>query len=485
MEEMQKKTISSIVACALACLLIAAPFLSVALTGILLPPQYEDTYYGQLSVMVEKLKATKGKKVVVVGNSAVAFGVDSALLERLLNEGGLEYKAVNFGLYGAIGTRMMLDLSEEFIGEGDIVIFAPELIEQSLSEYFSAEHAWYALDGEPSLLGLLDRSLQRELRANYLAHASRKFKQSRSGATAQGSGVYAKSSFDERGDLKNYDRPNNVLQGGVDANSRIVLDGTMYESTFVEYVNSYAKLVQSRGASVYYAFTPIMADSVVIEDENAAERFYDHVDEAFAFPILNDLSECILESGWFYDSAVHLNSAGMTMHTINLVNDLKNALGNTTKTDCAIPEMPLLPQPELEGEGNNEHAGMFSYRQDGNYYTITGLTEAGKREKALVLPYQVDGLYVNAISESAFRDNRVVESITVQANIKTLPDGCFSGCDNLERLVLKHESPTDVAVGYYLLDGAEACRIYVAQSALSAFKNNYFWGRYAKRMQAE
>ncbi len=473
------------VAYILVCLFILTPFLSVFLTGMMIPPQYEDTYYGQLAVMVDKLKNTQEKKVVVVGNSAVAFGVDSALMEALLNDGGLDYKVVNFGLYGAIGTKMMLDLSEEYIGEGDIVLFSPELIKQSLSDYFSAEHAWYAIDSDLSMFGLLDKALQRELSLNYVTYASGKFKQSQSGIPAQGSGIYAKSSFDENGDLKNYDRAHNVLQGGVDVNNLITLESTMYASTFVEYVNSYAKFIEGRGASIYYAFMPVMADSVIIESEDAAEYFYDWVDGAFDFPILNDLYECILDSGWFYDSNVHLNSAGMTLHTVNLVNNIKNALGNTTKTNCTIPEMPILPQPNLEGEGDNRHADMFTYQQEGNYYTVTGLTERGKQAKELIIPYQVDGLYINAFSVNVFKNDSVVESITVQDNIKTLSDRSFSGCVNLKKLIVKHQSPTDISVGYYLLEGAGNCQIYVQDSAIGAFKNNYFWGRYAKQLQTE
>lgn len=466
-------------------ILIIAPFLSVFLTGILLPPQYADTYYGQLAVMVDKLKNTEGRKVVVVGNSAVAFGVDSALMERLLKEGGLEYEVVNFGLYGALGTKMMLDLSEEYIEEGDIVIFAPELNEQSLSTYFSAEQAWYAIDSDFSLFSLLDKQSKKELSCNYFGYVSGKFKYSQSGEVAQGSGVYAKSSFDENGDLKNYERANNVMTSGVDSNNLIPLKDSMYSLTFVNYVNDYAKKVKKIGASMYYAFAPMNAEAVVIDGENSAENFYDAVEQMFAFPVMNDLSDCILESGWFYDSNVHLNSAGMTLYTVNLVDNLKNMLGNTTKTECVIPEMPVLPQPDLVGEGDNSCADMFVYKQEGNYYTVTGLTEKGKSAKELVIPYQVDGLYIQSFTTDVFKNNKVVESITVQENIKNLSDRSFYGCENLSKLILKHTSPSDIAVGYYLLEGAETCKICVEQSALGAFKNNYFWGRYAKQLQME
>ena len=39
------------------------------------PPRYDETYYGELSHMVDRLKETEGKKIVFVGNSAMAFGI--------------------------------------------------------------------------------------------------------------------------------------------------------------------------------------------------------------------------------------------------------------------------------------------------------------------------------------------------------------------------------------------------------------------------
>ena len=121
---------------------VCIPFAGIYMAGRLIPPQYSETYYGALSDLYSRLKETQGKKIVVLGNSNVAFGVDSALAERLLREGGLDYSVCNFGLYGSLGTKMMCELAYEEIGAGDVVIFTPELFAQSLSTYFSAEEAW-------------------------------------------------------------------------------------------------------------------------------------------------------------------------------------------------------------------------------------------------------------------------------------------------------------------------------------------------------
>ena len=127
------------------------PLLAVFLTGICLPPQFALTWYGAYPALYRHLEETEGNKIIIVGNSNIAFGSDSALAEQLLREGGLDYSVCNFGLYGSLGTKMMLDIAMSEAEEGDIIILATELAGQSLSTYFSATEAWYALDGDMSL----------------------------------------------------------------------------------------------------------------------------------------------------------------------------------------------------------------------------------------------------------------------------------------------------------------------------------------------
>ena len=76
--------------------------------GAALPEYYGESYYAELPAMVEKLKTTQGPKIVLVGGSNVAFGVDSALMEDLLSQAGESYTVCNFGLYAAVGTSAML-----------------------------------------------------------------------------------------------------------------------------------------------------------------------------------------------------------------------------------------------------------------------------------------------------------------------------------------------------------------------------------------
>lgn len=482
---MGSKTKNRLVVVILTCLFVLlsviAPFLCVFSAGVCISPRYSETFYGELAPMFDRLKNAQGKKIIVVGNSNVAFGVDSALAQRLLTEAGEEYEVCNFGLYGALGTKMMCELSKPYIAEGDIVVFTPELNEQALSCYFSAQEAWYALDGDLSMYGCFSGEERSALVGAFFGYAAKKFGLLTEGKKAEPSGVYARSSFDGHCDLKNYPRPYNIMEGGVADGIR--LGETVFPAAFVEYANDYARYVEKHGGSMYYSFAPMNAYAMSEADLEKASGLYQTASELFDFEVMSDPANYIMDGEWFYDSDFHLNESGMTVRTVRLVNDIKNMLGNTTKTNVVLPEKPIVPDPDIVGEGDNTDADMFEYRLDGNYYIVVGLTEKGRGATELTVPYQVDGMYVKTFLPEVFSGNKNIRTVTVQENIRSLSNGCFSGCDGLTNIILKHAEPADISVGYGLLDGAPTdCKISVPRAALSRFENNYFWGKYAKQL---
>lgn len=138
------------------CVFIAIPLL-LTVWGFALPAQYSNTFVGELPAKRALLAAESDKpRLILVGGSAAAFGVDSALLARELPD----YQPVNFGLYAALGTRVMLDLSIKELRPGDLVVIMPEQQRQALSDTVGADTFWQAVDGDFSALactrGILD-----------------------------------------------------------------------------------------------------------------------------------------------------------------------------------------------------------------------------------------------------------------------------------------------------------------------------------------
>ena len=67
-------------------LAILIPILFVFGVGIVCSATYENTYYYGLQIQYDRLTSVKEKKIVVVGGSSVAFGMDSDLLASLLQK---------------------------------------------------------------------------------------------------------------------------------------------------------------------------------------------------------------------------------------------------------------------------------------------------------------------------------------------------------------------------------------------------------------
>lgn len=480
---MQKASnrISAVFHAALVLLVVIIPFVVVLLVGLLLPVQYSDTFYGELSEMYHRLATTEGKKIVIIGNSSVAFGVNSALCEELLQESGEDYTVCNFGLYGALGTKMMLDLAKDCLHEGDIVVFAPELATQTLSLYFSAQEAWYALEGDIGLFWKFTGTDLAKLAGNFADYTAQKYSLYTSGQAAQPSGIYARASFDAHCDLLATDREYNIMPDGVDANNPIVLSSSLFSADFIDYVNEYYADIRQKGVQMYYSFPPMNEAAIQENDQESIDELYSFVRESFDFPVISDIESRFMAKEYFYDSNFHLNQSGMIHHTVNLVNDLKNQLGNTSKTEVALPEKPIAPDASIVGEGDNSCADCFTYQRDGNYYIIDGLTEAGMERSSLIVPYQVNGLYVKGFTSSVFAGNKTIEEITLQENITTVSSDSFDGCKSLKKIILTHTEPSALSVGYYFLNGTNA-KVYVPSECVSSFVNDYFWGVYAQRI---
>ena len=477
-----KKTIAVIIISVLALIAIPVAFIAI---GFGTPSQYAATYYGELCKMYDHLRSAEGKKIVIIGTSSVAFGIDSALMESELKAAGADYEVINFGLYGALGTKIMLDLSEAYIGAGDLVIFAPELNEQSMSLYFSAKDMWYAADSDMSLLGGIADENAAEMTGNFIGYAASKLGCILSGSPAAPSGVYASASFDENCDMKNAERPHNIMSGGTDPNNPIHFDESVISPDFIDYVNDYCATVSEKGATMLYSFSPMNEGAFDGDTDTEAAEYYEFVSTHFDFDIISDPTDSIMRREWFYDSNFHLNSSGMIVRTVQLTNDIKNHLGITAPTSVELPEMPKMPESGKPDAGINEHADLFTYENDGDGLRITGIADGAQLPERVIVPYSYDGKVVLSFDANVFAGNENIVEVIVQDNITVLRNGSFNGCTALERLVLTQTDPSAIGVGQGLLTGADRCRIYVAEESYAVYVSNYFWGNYAGRFEID
>lgn len=467
-------------------LFILAMPLTIMLVGFCSPPHYGETYYGQLPHMFNRLNNTEGKKIVLIGNSAIAFGVRSDLLAEEFPG----YSVVNFGLYGTIGTKTMMDLSRSNICEGDIVIMLPEIFPQSLSLYFSADEAWRAIDGNLSMLKYIDRDNAGEMAGGFVKYTSDKVSRPPHPGTVGQAEVYAQASFNDEDGTEvgymTYQRKHNIMNGGYDATMIGSYDSTMLSDAFIEYLNEYNSFVKRKGATLYFGFTPTNELAIDIKDQSTEpDSFYTYLCNRLDFEVIGHPEDYILDYRWFYDNNVHMNSAGMYKYTNLLTDDIKLAIGDTTENKIVVPDAPDMPVVEI-GEGNNKDADLFAYEKKsdagGEYIVITDLLEKGSAKTEIIVPTDYGGVPVRELATSAFAGNNTISKITMPKTVGRIYDNSFSGCRRLTMLVLEHESILGINAGPEFLAGADNCYIYLKLGvSISGCEGG--WVRYQNRIR--
>ena len=455
-------------------LLVLAIPVTLLVWGFGLPAQYGDTFMGELKHKIRLLEQTEGKRIILVGGSSVAFGIDSALLEKHFPD----YRVVNFGMYAALGTTVMLDLSEELIREGDIVILMPEQQAQTLSDYFDAPVMWQGVDGAFDILLSLTPEQQAMMLGSFPRFAGDKFTLVLRGNTPQPEGVYRRDSFNSHGDVVSDLCARNVMPGTYDPGTPIVFDPAMVTEDFLTRVNAYAETLQARGAVLWYGFCPMNAAAVT--GEASAEDFYDALRQGITFPILGDPNDSILDAGWFYDTNFHLNTSGKTVYTRLLIRSIKAMLGDSSPTQIVLPAMPEPAETAL-WYGDDRHQAYFRFEASGGSAVIVGVTESGAACRSLTVPSTWNGMAVTAIAAEAFAGCGHLQTITIQKNIRSIADGAFAGCDDLQQIVIQSSIPSGCIVGSGLLSGTGA-DILVPADALSDYRTDYFWSLCAERI---
>lgn len=182
-------------------LLILIVPVSLLAAGAAMPEYYGESYYAQMPELYYRLKNAEGRKLVLLGGSNIAFGVDTAQLEKTLRDFGYDYTVCPFGLYAAVGTSAMIELAEGCLGEGDLAVLAIEPTAGTFSTYFGATAFWKCAESCPELLPELSASKRAALAGSYIGYLQERVNIARSGILPQADGVYAKSSFDNRGNM--------------------------------------------------------------------------------------------------------------------------------------------------------------------------------------------------------------------------------------------------------------------------------------------
>lgn len=265
-----------------------------------------------------RLAAVPPPRLLLVGGSSLAFGVDSARLERAFGR-----PVVNLGLHAGLGAELILRQGEAVAREGDLVLLAlegPLLVPDdrghaaTLLELLTlAPEAARYLPAR-ALPGLLDQGLQ------FIGKRPRALALWAGGQHIGASDIYARSAFNERGDAVGHLRRGSRQGGG--AHGGLPPIPPESQRRVLARLNLFAERVASRGARAAFSLAPVPEDDRPRQEQRL---------QAFVALLRRDLQMPLLDTPLFYprdeffDTAFHLTAHGRRQRTLALEAALERA----------------------------------------------------------------------------------------------------------------------------------------------------------------
>jgi len=290
---------------------------------VLVPPDHDD-YLAIVGRKVELLEKSTPPRIVFVGGSNLAFGLDSARVQQQL---GLP--VVNMGMGFNMGLRFMLDLVEPRLGSGDTVVLVPEYNlfyglldgDERLIDVLELYPPGYQYIHSPAQVTNLVENLPNHARAK-LSRVLKTF-----GRSTPEDCVYCPRAFNEFGDnVAHLDLPPKDVakldflrstSQGVDAQAIAV-------------VNDFASRAAKRGAKVVMLF-PCVPRPHFDQRHEAIERLHAKLRSDLTVPMLSTPDDYVYPIELFYDWVYHLNREGRDLRTAKVIDQLRPVVEATGK----------------------------------------------------------------------------------------------------------------------------------------------------------
>lgn len=284
---------------------------------VIVMPQYLLNYQASLIDKNERLCSLDGAKIVLVGNSNWAFGVDSQKLEEAMG-----MPVVNMGMHGGIGNPFNEQAAVQNIHEGDIVIISySNFADGDIIK--NPELAWITIENHPALWKYIRPKDWPDMIKAYPTYLKDCLDLWSQGIGNMDSGTeYSRQQFNEYGD-NIYDRPALVVSEEELAEAHIPEIG----DETIDRLNKLNQTLREKGATLLVTPypTPVTVYTPPAEEYVA---FSDQIEERLDFPLIGRYEDYRMDKNLFYNTYLHLNNEGKQLRTQMLIGDLQEYLSS-------------------------------------------------------------------------------------------------------------------------------------------------------------
>ena len=270
------------------------------------------------------LKTQTVPRLIFIGGSSMAFGMDSALVAQRC---GLH--PVNMGLHLGIGLEFMLQEVEPYLRGGDVVVVSPEY--DAFVRYYWSEPEFVArvVECRPALLrGLSSRQLKGLVDEGYVHHVGRVIRSvlgrhARLLEQDDVEGVYRRQSFNHNGDLTGH----HGLPARTFLGKRFLYEVTPASEAAIEHLNRFHANCRRMGVRVLFSHPPYEQRTFRLSRQ-AIDQIEISLRARMTIPMLDAPEEMSFPHDDFFDTEYHLALAGKTKRSEMIAERLLRALND-------------------------------------------------------------------------------------------------------------------------------------------------------------
>lgn len=271
--------------------------------------QFYNDYTASIADKITRLESITEPKVILVGNSNVAFGIDSSVLEE-----SLDMPVVNLGLHGGLGEVFHYNMAKRNIQQGDIVVllnthFGDGLITQTAE-------AWTAIESGSDYWKFVPPKNWLDMVLSFPTHIENTINAAKEKrAESLNGGMYARSAFNTYGD-------NSYLREEGHYNfskHKVYAPGVTKEG--ISEINKFSAFCQQQGASCLLAAYPIAFGEFTAPEEKFL-RMQQTLEESLDCPVISNYTDYFFDYQYFYDTQYHLTTEGARLRTEQLAKDI-------------------------------------------------------------------------------------------------------------------------------------------------------------------
>ena len=277
-------------------------------------PQYTALYNAAIIDKYDRLSSLSQPKIILVGDSNVAFGFYSELIEE-----AFDMPVVNFGLHGSLGQVFNTNVIKGCISEGDIIVIAPAGYHYS-TDSMDCVMAWLTIENHFKLWRGIPRENYKNMLSAYPTYLKRVLGLfvTNTGNRIEDS-PWGRVDFNTYGD---YDHPRPECRI-VDDNYSQHFSSETLDGQLGMYWNDYNRYVLSKNAVLYMSAPPILGEALEVDLDSMQRQ----LNEGLEFPMISKLSDYVYPLEYFYDTGFHMNDHGRAVRTQQLIDDLSAVIG--------------------------------------------------------------------------------------------------------------------------------------------------------------